>query len=366
MSTYLWVIQQAVFFFPVIAFVMTIPYMLYNYHKYGSVIASKTFMVYSFVLYMLCAYFLVIMPLPDKSKVALMTGPRAQLVPGMWIQDILKEGTRLHGVYKIIKNRAVFQFGFNVLMTIPFGMFVKYYLQCGWKKTILYSFLLSLFFELTQLSGLYGIYPRSYRLFDVDDLFANTLGGWIGYLIMVPVGTVMPSREELDQRSFTKGSRVSLTKRITALVLDSFFCMFCTIGIEIVLNCIRIQNVSYILVYFCVYVLWNIIRNGLTFGKKFVHMQIVDGTGKDAKWYQFVLRYAFLYGFMKLPGTVYWLFEHVFPNPWDFPLAYRIPIFFVFFMWMIIALVKISFQEPLWYEKLSRTKVISTIIAEAE
>ena len=89
MSTYWWVIKQAVFFFPVIAFVMTIPYMLYNYHKYGSVIASKTFMVYSFVLYMLCAYFLVIMPLPDKSKVSLMTGPRALFVPGMWRQDIL-------------------------------------------------------------------------------------------------------------------------------------------------------------------------------------------------------------------------------------------------------------------------------------
>lgn len=36
-------------------------------------------------------------------------------------------------------------------------------------------------FELTQLSGLYFIYPRSYRLADVNDLINNTVGGIVGY-----------------------------------------------------------------------------------------------------------------------------------------------------------------------------------------
>lgn len=40
---------------------------------------------------------------------------------------------------------------------------------------------LSLVFELTQLSGLFGLYPRPYRLADVDDLMTNTLGGMVGY-----------------------------------------------------------------------------------------------------------------------------------------------------------------------------------------
>ena len=35
-------------------------------------------------------------------------------------------------------------------------------------------------FELTQLSGLYFIYPRSYRLADVNDLINNTVGhSWL-------------------------------------------------------------------------------------------------------------------------------------------------------------------------------------------
>ena len=71
---------------------------------------------------------------------------------------------------------------FNFIMIIPFGIYLRYYFRCGFRRTFLFSFLLSLFFELTQLTGLYFLYPRGYRLFDVDDLLNNTLGGIAGYL----------------------------------------------------------------------------------------------------------------------------------------------------------------------------------------
>ena len=58
-------------------------------------------------------------------------------------------------------------------MTMPFGVYLRYYFCYHWRKTLQLSFLLSLFFELTQLSGLYFVYPGSYRLFDVDDLIVN-------------------------------------------------------------------------------------------------------------------------------------------------------------------------------------------------
>ena len=55
-----------------------------------------------------------------------------------------------------------------------------------------YTFLLSLFFELTQLTGLNFIYPRQYRLFDVDNLMINTLGGILGYFIMNKLKVLLP------------------------------------------------------------------------------------------------------------------------------------------------------------------------------
>lgn len=40
------------------AFVFTIPYILVNYHKYGSLLSIRILIVYSFILYLICVYFL--------------------------------------------------------------------------------------------------------------------------------------------------------------------------------------------------------------------------------------------------------------------------------------------------------------------
>ena len=112
MHTYIWVVKQAVFFFPLIAFLITIPYRLHNYHKYGSVILAKTVIVYSFILYLLCAYFLVILPLPSRESVLRMTSPRMQLIPLHFIQDVLSEAHKLSGYARFLRNPAVFQFLF--------------------------------------------------------------------------------------------------------------------------------------------------------------------------------------------------------------------------------------------------------------
>jgi glycopeptide antibiotics resistance protein len=46
-----------------------------------------------------------------------------------------------------------------------------------------FSFLLSLFYETSQLTALFGIYPGPYRFADVEDLICNTLGGAAGWQI---------------------------------------------------------------------------------------------------------------------------------------------------------------------------------------
>lgn len=168
MEIYKEVIIQAVIIFPIVAALFTMPYVLYNYHKYGSVLSMRILIVYSFILYLLCAYFLVILPLPSMEEVAAMTGPRAQLVPFQFVKDIIKEShahiTDPASWLALINNRALFQVFFNVAMTVPFGVYLRYYFRCSVRKTAVLSFLLSLFFELTQVTGLYFIYPRGYRL----------------------------------------------------------------------------------------------------------------------------------------------------------------------------------------------------------
>ena len=123
MGDYPVVILQAFILFPIVAFLFTLPYVVFNYHKYGSVLSLRIIIVYSFILYLMCIYFLVILPLPSIAEVSAMTGARIQLVPFKFVGDILR---RAHIVpsqprtYTGIFNPAFFQFLFNVIMTVPY------------------------------------------------------------------------------------------------------------------------------------------------------------------------------------------------------------------------------------------------------
>ena len=87
---YLEIIKYAIIFFPLVAFLFTFPFILVEYHKFGSISVYKSFILYLFILYLICAYFLVILPLPTIREVALLKTPRTQLVPFMFIVDFIK------------------------------------------------------------------------------------------------------------------------------------------------------------------------------------------------------------------------------------------------------------------------------------
>ena len=66
MDFYLRVVGQAVLFFPVASALIALPFLIHHYRKYGGMTFARFFLSYSFVLYALCAYFLVILPLPSR------------------------------------------------------------------------------------------------------------------------------------------------------------------------------------------------------------------------------------------------------------------------------------------------------------
>lgn len=285
MGVYPEVIRQALIMFPFLAFLITLPYMIYNYRKYGSVLGIRILVVYSFALYLLCIYFLVILPLPSMEEVSQMTGRRAQLIPFHFLADILKEADIVPGnicsLFSVL-NEALFQVLFNVLMIVPFGIYLRYYFRCGLKRTVLFSFFLSLFFELTQLSGLYFIYPRGYRLFDVDDLIANTAGGALGYFIIQPFLKFLPSREKMDRASYGRGRRVSLSRRIFSLLTDGV-CILVLYGIcALICGRAGIALPGYIpaLLVWSYFSLMTLLTGGKTVGKWLTRTCVAENSGK--------------------------------------------------------------------------------------
>ena len=123
-----------------------------------------------FVMYLCCVVELVFFPLPTMEEAAGLS-IKYQLIPLHFIADFVNDSF----------FRVLCQVMFNVIMTVPFGMFLEYCLGLDIRRTLIISFAFTAFIEIGQLTGLFFIFKGSYRLFDVDDLMLNTLGALIGY-----------------------------------------------------------------------------------------------------------------------------------------------------------------------------------------
>lgn len=267
--SYLEAIKIAFLTFPFLAFLFTIPFILWQYHKYGSIHKLRVLIIYSFILYMICVYFLAIFPLPDRDSID-MSSPVCQLIPFNFILDIIKESSQFKSLWLVLTDSSVYTVLFNILMFIPFGMYLRYYFKNNLKKTILFSFLFSLFLELTQLTGLYFIYPHPYRLFDVDDLIINTLGGIIGYFVMGIFMRFLPSRDNIDFSSLEEGKRVSGLRRITRFCLDLLLWLIFTGVLYIIFDVNYVILISLIIYY----VVIPTIYHGKTLGSNFLKMRL--------------------------------------------------------------------------------------------
>ena len=82
------------------------------------------------------------------------------------------------GSYKFMKNIVG-----NILLFIPFGFFTSYYLNN--KKT-----LPSLITALIVSACAEGIQYHIGRIFDVDDIILNVLGGFLGYLLYICLNAI--------------------------------------------------------------------------------------------------------------------------------------------------------------------------------
>lgn len=81
------------------------------------------------------------------------------------------------------------QFAGNIALFVPLGVFVRRY-RGGRLVAIAAGASVSLLVEHAQLTGFWSLLPCAYRVFDVDDLLANTCGAALGAL--APTGTPRP------------------------------------------------------------------------------------------------------------------------------------------------------------------------------
>lgn len=348
-------IKIAMLVFPVLAFFITLPYMIFNYRKYGSINKLRTLILYSFVLYLLTMYFLVILPLPDPDTVHTTYTQMLNLAPFTFIFDFLKETpfeiSKPATWIMSIKDATFYVPAFNVLMLIPFGMSLRYYFKCSFKKTLLLTALLSLFFELTQLSGLYFLYPGPYRLADIDDIIQNTTGGCIGYALGALVMRLLPSRDKIDKEALEAGSQVSQIRIGLSLLIDTII-----VAIPYNLSNTTIPFSLFIALYFAVAPLFN----GKTLGSALLRFKL---SYEKQRVPRTMLRGLLITGYFYLvPNGLLYLIDDFNKTPESMLFLELIPIMFVAFIFFyIITVVLILMNKRLLFDRLSGSYYTSTV-----
>ena len=359
--SYVEAIKTAIIAFPFIAFLFTIPFMLHNYHKYGSIHFLRVFIIYTFILYLITIYFLVILPLPTFEEALKNTGPYINYIPFKFITDLIHETPFVWNnpstYIEAILDSSFYVVIFNIVMFIPFGMYLRYYFKCSFKKTLLYSFLLSLFFELTQLTGLYFIYPNPYRLCDIDDLIQNTLGGVIGFLIMGWLDNYLPTREKIDEEARKMGESVSGLRRITVFFLDLFLYLVFTLLLSIFVHNRYLFFISFVIYY----VLIPAIRGNATVGMKFLNVKM------EYKRWGFIfniLRYFFLFFYYAILPVGFMLFVSYMRNFYhlqDFTFMLYGGALLVILIFYFIHFIFLLKNKRMFYDKLFGFWFVSTI-----
>jgi glycopeptide antibiotics resistance protein len=164
---------------------------------------------YVFVLYVLGLLLFTLYPMPDDPTVFCQNYHLApQLIPFNWVIDLATGPGRV---------TVLAQFILNVLFLIPLGVFMYMYIKQPLARALLIGLGVSLLVETAQITGVFGAYPCSYRLFDVDDLVANTLGVWAGYYIATQVGLRVVTKS-----LGAKAVKPTASSKLQAAFIDAF------------------------------------------------------------------------------------------------------------------------------------------------
>ncbi|MFO1442222.1 VanZ family protein [Bacillus sp. Bva_UNVM-123] len=307
MSVYILPIQVAFIVFSILGFFLIIPWLIYSYRKYGFLSIWASIVTYSFIFYMLSALFLVLLPLPSTRNTCAFQSPDTvyySLKPFFFVWDIFNSSSVIwskpHTYIRIFNQMAFWQAAFNFLLLLPFGVYVRYFFREKryWKRALGLGFILSLFYEVTQLTGIYGIYKCPYRIFDVDDLLMNSTGALFGFFIAPIILALFPSRKRLlaKKEKIQESHLVPPLSQLLAVFIDYIVIKLSwslTIGLlsssgfaEFVYT-----TVGFIVMYFVVPILWG----GKTVGTNIMRFKFTNEEHGVPSWQSFLKRTIALY-----------------------------------------------------------------------
>ncbi len=300
MPSYAVPLSTAFFVFFIIAFIGTIPWTIYQYRKYGYFSFWRNVIIFSFIYYCLTAFFLVSLPLPKnrnnilefKDHIYTQLKPFNMVTNFKQISGFIPSNIRTYPI--LFKSFTFLEVAFNVALLFPLGVYLRFFFKKvnKWYLALIITFSVTLFFEVSQLTALFGYYTYPYRLFDVDDLLMNTLGGMLGFFLAPILLMLIPSREQIKKKDvlYNHNQLASYGAQLIEIFVNMAIARFIgTMFATIFFHGKHLFLANTVFVFLFIVIL-PVVTKGKTIGGKIVKIQFSMISKKDI----FSLTYRFL------------------------------------------------------------------------
>ncbi len=190
----------------VVAVVAFVPFVAASYRRRGGLSFGRTLSWAGAAVYFWAIWTYTLVPLPDGDDYRC---AGTNLRPFQFVDEI-RDAVAVSGRY--LTDPVVLQVALNVLLFLPLGFFLRVLGGRGILVAGLVGLAISGIIETTQLTGVWGVFPCAYRVFDVDDLIANTSGALLGSLVAFAVPKNYRGAEKTPDadlpRPVTRGRRM--------------------------------------------------------------------------------------------------------------------------------------------------------------
>lgn len=220
MSGWVWQAWVGVLGGTLIFFGVLLPVLLYQVRRYGRMSFRRALGGAALSVYAVALVAYTLLPLPAARENCVGGGGGSlELAPGHSFADIARDTAGM-SLSDVLTSPATFQVVMNVALFVPFGVILRRFLGRGVATSVVTGAFVSLLIEATQFTAIWGLYECSYRVADVDDVLANTLGAAIGVLLAPFVLGWMPSARALRAGRDTPRA-VTVWRRWFGMLLDS-------------------------------------------------------------------------------------------------------------------------------------------------
>ncbi|MGQ3384917.1 VanZ family protein [Glutamicibacter sp. TV12E] len=192
-----------------------------QYRRHGRLSWRRTITTAMAAIYGFGLFSYTMLPLPATRPAACFTGSGiTQTDPGHFLYDFRAAIAEM-GLRGFATSFVLWQILFNIILFMPLGILAVRWLRGNVFTGMVLGFAASLAIELTQYTGIWGLYDCAYRVADVDDLIMNTAGALLGAILAyLPIFSFLTGPKEGDAR-YATARRVTRARRAMANVFDA-------------------------------------------------------------------------------------------------------------------------------------------------